>query len=222
MMSRHPDAVLSEASLVARSVDGLVRKRQDLVQMIAGRKHPRFELLQIVATMFQITARVRETRHVVFGDAEGWEAIGEAFHVPTGQVIASAEGMCTTDEPDWAVRPKYEWRNGKREKVGVTLVSSFQRRSMAQTRACSKAIRLALGWVLGLAGYEATAAEEMTGDEVPAQSRRPPAAGRRDQAHPEASQAGGAATISQAQQKRFWAIANEMGLSRDEVAAFLR
>jgi hypothetical protein len=34
-------------------------------------------------------------------------------------------------------------------------------RSMAQTRAVAKALRLCLGWIMSLAGYEATPAEEM-------------------------------------------------------------
>ena len=37
----------------------------------------------------------------------------------------------------------------------------FQIASMAQTRAVSKAFRLALSWVMTLAGYEPTPAEEM-------------------------------------------------------------
>jgi len=40
---------------------------------------------------------------------------------------------------------------------------SFARRSMSQTRATAKACRLAFSWVMTLAGYEATPAEEMFG-----------------------------------------------------------
>lgn len=220
-MARHPDTVLTEASLVAKAVDRLVRTRPDLVQVIGGRKHPRFELLQIVGSMFRVTARVRETRHINDGGIEGWEAVAEAVHVPTGQVVSTAEGMCTNEEPDWAVRPKYEWRDGKREKVGEVPVTSHQRRSMAQTRACSKALRLALGWVLGLAGYEATAAEELAGENDEGSTRG--VLRRKSQRQqpiempaPDLSQ-----TISEAQVKRLWAIARERGLSTEQVAAIL-
>src|SRR5262249_27437128 len=41
----------------------------------------------------------------------------------------------------------------------------FQLRSMAQTRACAKAMRNVLAWVVVLAGYAPTPAEEMTGEE---------------------------------------------------------
>jgi len=209
-LGRSPDTVLAEASLVAKAVDRLVKSRPDLVQVIGGRKHPRFELLQIVGSMFRVTARVRETRQLVQPD--GWEAIAEAYHVPTGQVIATGEGMCSTDEPDWAVRPKYEWRNGRREKVGEVPVTSHQRRSMAQTRACSKALRLALGWVLGLAGYEATAAEEMSGAEEQPAPAKPL---RKSAKQPDA-------TITEWQAKQLWSAARAVGLSEAEMAELLQ
>jgi hypothetical protein len=216
-ISRSPDAVLAEASLVGKAVERLVKQRPDLVQVIGGRKHPRFELLQIVGSMFRLTTRVRETRHIICGDVEGWEAIAEAVHVPSGQIVSVAEGMCTTDEPDWAVRPKYEWRNGRREKIGEVSVTSHQRRSMAQTRACSKALRLAIGWVLGMAGYEATAAEEVAGsDETQAALQIRRKSERTEQ------QAQSRVTITEAQAKRLWAIARSGGLSDEQVAGIIR
>ena len=39
-------------------------------------------------------------------------------------------------------------------------------RSMAQTRAVSKALRLPLGFIVALAGYEATPADEMPAEEA--------------------------------------------------------
>lgn len=212
-VARHPDTVLAEASLVAKSVDRLVKSRQDLVQVIGGRKHPRFELLQIVGSMFRVTARVSETRHIA--EPEGWEAVAEAVHVPSGQVLARGEGMCTTDEPSWHIRPKYEWRNGKREKVGEEPVTSHQRRSMAQTRACSKALRLALGWVLGLAGYEATAAEELTEEPEAAAPQVRRKSQRQQQSQTQVE------TITAEQQRLLWAAARGRGLSDQQVAEIL-
>ena len=53
----------------------------------------------------------------------------------------------------------------KKEKIKVAdqPVPSFQLRSMAQTRACAKAFRNVLAWVVVLAGYKPTPAEEMQG-----------------------------------------------------------
>lgn len=61
-----------------------------------------------------------------------------------GTVIGGAEGSCLTDEKTWRDR------------------QLFALKSMAQTRACSRAYRQILAWVAVLAGYEATPAEEVT------------------------------------------------------------
>lgn len=57
----------------------------------------------------------------------------------------------------------------QRERVLVSdePVPSFQRRSMAQTRACAKALRNLFAWVLVLAGYKPTPAEELPVERVP-------------------------------------------------------
>jgi hypothetical protein len=46
---------------------------------------------------------------------------------------------------------------------------------MAQTRAAGKVLRLLLGWVMTLAGYEPTPAEEMTHDPTPPSTPTPTA-----------------------------------------------
>jgi len=62
---------------------------------------------------------------------------------PDGRVISAAEAECSSKEQNW---------NGKEE---------FTLRSMAQTRATAKALRLPLSWIMVLGGYEPTPAEEM-------------------------------------------------------------
>jgi hypothetical protein len=76
----------------------------------------------------------------------GWEARVVAKTL-NGQVVGAAEAMCTHSENTWRNRDEYALR------------------SMAQTRAVSKALRLPLGFVMQLAGYEATPAEEMPTDD---------------------------------------------------------
>ena len=73
--------------------------------------------------------------------------------------------MCLNDEENWSTRAKFAWVDGKRTKVGDIPVPLFQLKSMAQTRAGAKAFRMVVGWVVVLAGYKPTPAEEMTGDE---------------------------------------------------------
>ena len=75
---------------------------------------------------------------------------------------------------------------------------------MALTRATAKACRLAFSWILVLAKFEPTPAEEMSG-ETRAIARRPASA-------PHAARhVEGAGLISKDQQKRFFAIAKDQG-----------
>lgn len=72
----------------------------------------------------------------------GWEARCEARTVD-GRVVGTAEAMCTRTERNWAKSEDYAIR------------------SMAQTRAGSKALKGPLSWVMVLAGKSGTPAEEM-------------------------------------------------------------
>jgi len=66
-----------------------------------------------------------------------------------GQVVGAAEAECLRDERNWSDR------------------DDFALRSMAQTRATSKALRLPLGFVVTMAGYDATPLEEMSAEAAP-------------------------------------------------------
>ena len=70
-------------------------------------------------------------------------AIVELVRMSDGACISRASAECGEEKP-WNTRPRYA------------------RRSMAQTRATGKACRLAFSWIMSLAGYEVTPAEEMT------------------------------------------------------------
>jgi hypothetical protein len=69
-----------------------------------------------------------------------------------------AENIVWVDNPDkpGKKRPKKE-----RVLLGLEKVPLYQLASMAQTRACAKALRNVLSWVAVLAGYRGTPAEEM-------------------------------------------------------------
>lgn len=65
-----------------------------------------------------------------------------------GTIVSEADGYCSTEEGNWNGKPFYA------------------RASMAQTRALGKAMRLRHAWVMVMAGFEATPAEEMDGVEL--------------------------------------------------------
>ena len=109
----------------------------------------------------RVDARRVPVRGVVAGDRArargGWEARVEV-RTRDGQVIGAAEAECMRDEKRWATADDYAVR------------------SMAQTRAASKALKMPLGFVFAMAGYETTPAEEMPS--VVEQPPRPKPAGK--------------------------------------------
>jgi hypothetical protein len=84
------------------------------------------------------------------------------------QYVLKDGSKMTNDPPKdqmiWVENPnKPGKRMPKKERVKIAdqPVPSFQLRSMSQTRACAKAFRNVLAWVVVLAGYKPTPAEEM-------------------------------------------------------------
>jgi hypothetical protein len=137
-----PAAVLEKATAVADVLAGLIRSK-GLASMISGREYVRVEGWTTLGAMLGVGYDVEWTREL----AEGWEARVVVRHLASGSVIGSAEAECTRSERTWKSRDSYALR------------------SMAQTRAISKALRMPLGFVMVLAGYEATPAEEIPRDE---------------------------------------------------------
>jgi hypothetical protein len=132
-----PVEVITRASRAAEALKGVIRQ-QGLVSNIQGREHVRVEGWTTLGSMLGVVPVVTWTRPTT----DGWEARVEARTLD-GRVVGAAEAMCSKSERTWRSRDDYALR------------------SMAQTRATSKALRGPLGFVVTLAGYEATPAEEM-------------------------------------------------------------
>lgn len=162
IIERPPEVVLKEAMEAAKALEGVVSKKKKPVIM-NGEQYLEFEDWQTVGRFYGITAKVVETKFIDYGNAQGFEA--RAVALRHGQEISAAEAMCLNDEEKWSTRPKYELINNVRTKVGDVPVPLFQLKSMSQTRACAKALRNVLAWVVVLAGYRPTPAEEMIGNE---------------------------------------------------------
>ena len=191
-LDREPEIVLDEAMRAARALKGVIDAKPKKVSF-GGETYLEYEDWCTVGRFYGIAPRIARTQYVNYGGATGWEATAEAVHVETGKVVSSADSMCLTDEEHWRARPKYEWHYVKKtggtsaddpgtgeliwekgndgknrpKKLKVQMadeaVPLFQLRSMAQTRAAAKALRNALAWVVVLAGYKPTPAEEMDG-----------------------------------------------------------
>ena len=154
VLHREPGTVLAEAQQAAAALKDVIQRKARPVRF-NGEQYLEFEDWQTVGRFYGITVRVLPefVQYVQYGNAAGFEATAEAYHAESGRVLSVASSMCLDDEPNWRKKPL------------------FQLRSMAQTRACAKALRNVLSWIVVLAGYRPTPAEEM--DSVPAVAEAP-------------------------------------------------
>lgn len=159
-VARAPEIVLDEARKAAKALQDVIESKAKKV-VLNGKTYLTYEDWQTVGRFYGISAGVESTKYIEYGDVKGFESRAFAVVTSTGVHISAAEAMCLNDEANWGMRAKYDWVNGKRVKAGEEPTPLFQLRSMAQTRACAKALRNVLAFVPVLAGYEPTPAEEM-------------------------------------------------------------
>lgn len=177
-----------------------VIKQQRLTSNIQGREFVRVEGWLALAAMLGVLPR--EVSVVKEGDI--YVATVELVR-SDGHVLTRASSECGGDESTWAKRPAYA------------------RRSMAITRATGKACRIAFSWVMALAGYETTPAEEMM-DLAPEGGSRgfgprpaaPPERRREPERPAEPMEAPAGDAITEAQARRMVAIARETGEKHGE------
>lgn len=139
-----PVAVVGSAARIATELARVVDEK-GLYQTISGKKHVRVEGWTLLGSMLGVFPDVVWTHRL----DDGWEARCEA-RTKDGTLVGSAESECMRSETRWAGKDDHALR------------------SMAQTRAVSKALKMPLGFVFSMAGYETTPAEEMAHEPEPA------------------------------------------------------
>jgi len=140
--SGSPKEIVARATEMAETLREVINK-QHLYNDIQGKKYVRVEGWTTLGAMVGVFPTIEWSRPIdKDGQRLGWEARCEV-KTPNGNIIGAAEAECTYEEQNWRKRDDYALR------------------SMAQTRAVSKAMRVPLSWVMTLAGFEATPAEEM-------------------------------------------------------------
>lgn len=154
-----PDVVLTRAGILATALAGLI-KAQGLERSMGRdrrtgeeRKHIEVGGWQAAGAMFGALGATPLHAETVWSrpldrgdDVIAYESRAE-IRTLAGEVVGSAESMCSSAEDKWRGRDEYSIRG------------------MAETRAESRAWRRAIGWVVKLAGYDPTPAEEMSGIE---------------------------------------------------------
>ena len=136
-----PDDIISKASKIATQLARIIDDKK-LFTVISRRKYVNVEGWNTLGAMMGILPREVEDS-VIEHENGDYEATVELIRTSDGAVVGRASSICGMDEKTWANRPRYA------------------RRSMAITRATGKAFRLGFSWIIKLAGYEPTPAEEM-------------------------------------------------------------
>ena len=169
---------LQKAQETASILKEIVEK-QGLVVRIGKAKseHLKFEAWQFLGAAYGFAPKIKRT---------WWEngvAYAEAvvIRLSDGLEVSSAIASCSPAERNWRGKDK------------------FQLMSMAQTRAASKALRMVLSWVVVLAGYSPTPAEEMIEEAEVVEEDK--------------------ATMNQ--RKKIFAVAKEKGISETELRSMI-
>jgi hypothetical protein len=201
LQASNPAALVSGAAELAGQL-AIVIHRQNLATVIKGKRFVNVEGWTTLATMLGVTAR-----EVCTVEQDGiYIATVELVRMSDQAVISRASAECgSPDELDKYGKPM--WSNRPR----------YARRSMAQTRATGKACRLAFSWIMSLAGYEPTPAEEIPlSDEPPQPPPSPPIEPQAPINPPEPQR------ITASQQKLLEAQIRDYGLDFDRVKAWLK
>lgn len=150
-----PSDVVAQAATVAKELAKVIENAK-LSRSISGRKFVYVEGWTTLGAMLGVIPQEDSVKLITGEDGyEEYEAVVNLVRVSDGMVVGRGSAVCGTDEGTWRSRPRYA------------------RRSMALTRATGKAFRLGFSWVMTLAGYDPTPAEEMPDDNVIEQEARP-------------------------------------------------
>ena len=125
--------------------------RQNLYVAISGKNYAYVEGWQFAGGLLGLYPRVESVENLSSDKEIKWKATVEIVNIKTDTIISTGFALCSNKE------------NKKKTFDEYAILS------MAQTRAIGKAYRNLIGWIMKLAGYEATPSEEMAkmGDEEP-------------------------------------------------------
>lgn len=139
-----PRMMVDQAVQMANVLSDVIEQKK-LFTNIQGKKHVRVEAWATLGSMLGFLPREKSVIELPDGS---YEAHVELYSLRSGQVVGQGSAICGVDEKRWGNAERYA------------------RRSMAITRATGKAYRLGFAWVMALAGYEGTPAEEISVIEI--------------------------------------------------------
>lgn len=134
-----PREMMAYALEISDTLTDVLRSR-GMTQKFGQGEHVKSEGWQLAGSLLGFTTA--EGPIVELADGS-FEATVELRAIGSGRVLATASARCGSDESTWKGKPKYA------------------RRSMAITRAIGRVYAQNFRWIIKLAGYETTPAEEM-------------------------------------------------------------
>ncbi len=150
-----PAQLMTQAVEIANTLTRVLREKGMTRRFGAG-EHVQVEGWQLAGSLLGFVAR-EKGKPVELPDGS-FEAEAELYNPSSGKVFTHASGYCGTDEPSWKSKPKYA------------------RRGMAVTRSINRVYANNFRWLIKLAGFETTPAEEMTDVGIKEAARPAPAA----------------------------------------------
>jgi hypothetical protein len=144
-----PEEFLATATAQAKVLKRFLDNSKSIVK-IGQTEHVRVGGWQFLAQQAGLSVGttaepITLTEPITLEDDSGWKAHANVYR--HGQIVGEADALCLRSESNWKNRDTYALC------------------SMAQTRAISKSIKGILGFVVVMAGYSDTPAEEMPRDE---------------------------------------------------------
>jgi len=145
--ARTPHDVIVQATEIAKELAKIVKENR-MSLTLQGKEYVKVEGWSTMGAMLGVLPREVTELTRRFEDGS-YEATVELIRITDGAVIGRGSALVGMDEKDRFGKLTWGSRN------------EFARRSMAITRATGKAYRLGFSWIMGLAGYMPTPAEEM-------------------------------------------------------------
>jgi hypothetical protein len=136
-----PHQMVTFVTQVANVLADVIEK-QKLYKNIQGKKYIEVDGWTTLGALLGVLPRETSVTELPDGSYVG--AV-DLVRTDSGKVVGGASSLCSIEEKRWSNADKYA------------------RRSMAVTRATGKSYRLAFSWIVKMAGYESTPAEEMDG-----------------------------------------------------------
>jgi hypothetical protein len=141
--SSAPTLIIEEATDIANQLSDIIKSKR-LYKPIGKKNHVFVEGWTTLGALLGVFPYPETSIRLDREDEIAYEAT-VIVRTLNGMELSKGEAICSSKESNWKNADEYAIK------------------SMATTRATSKALRIPLGWVMVLAGYSATPAEEMMG-----------------------------------------------------------